>query len=89
MGIKQLKKIHGMHLNQLLLKGSIHEGTAIKLIGTCELFPCHMMKHTSSETHAKVDDSSVVENEKIKFKVLEFNKDVHKIVVSHTLTFLD
>jgi len=91
LGIKQLEENPWDAFESTFTKGSIHEGTVIKLIGNAGIIsmPNDVEAYCPAKHMVKVDDSSVVENEKIKFKVLEFNKDAHKIVVSHTLTFLD
>ena len=89
LGHKQLEENPWEVFESTFVEGSVHQGTIIDnkdksgivalpygLEGIC---PARHMR-TESGANAKVDDT-------LDFKVIEFNKDARKIVVSHTATF--
>jgi len=89
LGHKQLEENPWEVFESTFVEDSVHQGTIIDnkdksgivalpygLEGIC---PARHMR-TESGANAKVDDT-------LDFKVIEFNKDARKIVVSHTATF--
>jgi small subunit ribosomal protein S1 len=89
LGHKQLEENPWEVFETTFVEGSVHQGTIIDnkdksgivalpygLEGIC---PARHMR-TESGSNAKVEDT-------LDFKVIEFNKDARKIVVSHTATF--
>lgn len=89
LGHKQLEENPWDVFESTFEEGSVHQGTIIDnkdksgivslpygLEGIC---PARHMR-TESGGNAKVEDT-------LDFKVIEFNKDARKIVVSHTATF--
>jgi small subunit ribosomal protein S1 len=89
LGHKQLEENPWDVFESVFMEGSVHQGTIIEnkdksgivslpygLEGICP------MKHLRKEdgTNAKVEET-------LDFKIIEFNKDSKKIVVSHTRTF--
>ena len=89
LGHKQLEENPWEVFESTFTEGSVHQGTIIDnkdksgivslpygLEGIC---PARHMR-TESGANAKVEDT-------LDFKVIEFNKDARKIVVSHTATF--
>ena len=71
-------------------EGSVHEGTIIedKKDKAAVVSLPHGVEAICPKKHMRKEDGSNANvDEKLNFKVIEFNKDAKKIVVSHTRTF--
>ena len=77
LGHKQLEENPWDVFETVFTDGSIHEGTIIEML---DATPKHLVKEDGS--HAQL-------NEKLPFKVIEFNKDSKRIILSHSRTFED
>ncbi|OKY85301.1 MAG: 30S ribosomal protein S1 [Bacteroidales bacterium 52_46] len=91
LGHKQLEENPWDVFETIFTVGSIHEGTIIEMLDKGAVIalpygvegfatPKHLVKEDGS--HAKVD-------EKLNFKVIEFNKDSKRIILSHSRIFED
>ena len=72
--------------------GSIHEGVITEIIdnkGAVVALPYGIEGFATQKHLVKEDGSKAQVDEKLPFKVLEFNKDKHRIIVSHSRTFED
>lgn len=91
LGHKQLEDNPWDVFETVFTPGSVHEGTIVNLMdkganvqleygveGFCT--PKHLVKQ---------DGSKPKEGDKLPFKVLEFNKDSHRIILSHSRTYED
>ncbi|MCM1517310.1 MAG: 30S ribosomal protein S1 [Pseudoflavonifractor sp.] len=91
LGHKQLEENPWDVFETIFTVGSIHEGTIVEMLEKGAVIslpygvegfatPKHLVKEDGS--HAKVD-------EKLNFKVIEFNKDSKRIILSHSRIFED
>ncbi len=91
LGPKQLEENPWDVFETIFTVGSVHEGTVVEMVDKGAVIslpygvegfatPKHLVKEDG--TQAKVDD-------KLDFKVIEFNKDSKRIIVSHSRTFED
>ena len=91
LGHKQLEENPWDVFETIFTVGSVHEGTIIEMLDKGAVValpygvegfatPKHLVKEDGS--HAKVD-------EKLNFKVIEFNKDGKRIILSHSRIFED
>ena len=91
LGHKQLEENPWDVFETIFTVGSVHEGTVTELVDKGAVIalpygvegfatPKHLVKEDGSQ--AKVDD-------KLEFKVIEFNKDSKRIIVSHSRVFED
>ena len=91
LGHKQLEENPWDVFENVFTEGSVHEGTITELMDKGAVVqleygvegfatPKHLVKE--DETHAK-------EGEKLPFKVIEFNKESKRIILSHSRTFED
>ena len=72
--------------------GSIHEGVITEIIdnkGAVVALPYGIEGFATQKHLLKEDGSKAQVDEKLPFKVLEFNKEKHRIIVSHSRTFED
>ena len=72
--------------------GSIHEGVITEIIdnkGAVVALPYGIEGFATQKHLVKEDGSKAQVDEKLPFKVLEFNKEKHRIIVSHSRTFED
>ena len=89
LGHKQLEENPWDAFETVFEKGSIHDGVIAKLSdkGAVVTLP-YGLEGFASQKHLKKEDKSRVKvDEKLPFKILEFNKDAKKIIVSHTQTW--
>jgi small subunit ribosomal protein S1 len=90
LGHKQLETNPWDEFEKEFAEGSIHEGTIIedkKDKAAIVALP-HGVEAICPKKHMRKEDGSNAEvDEKLNFKVIEFNKDAKKIVASHTRTF--
>jgi small subunit ribosomal protein S1 len=71
--------------------GSIHEGTIVELMdkGAVVSLPYGVEGFVTPKHLVKEDGSPAKLDEKLPFKVIEFNKEARRIIVSHSRVFED
>ena len=71
--------------------GSIHEGTIIELLdkGAVVALPYGVEGFATPKHLVKEDGSQAQLDEKLEFKVIEFNKEAKRIILSHSRIFED
>ena len=71
--------------------GSVHEGTIIEMLdkGAVVALPYGVEGFATPKHLVKEDGSQAQLDEKLPFKVIEFNKDAKRIIVSHSRIFED
>ncbi len=90
LGHKQLEENPWDVFETVFTEGSTHEGTVSEItskgltIATLQYGVEGIINKKNAE---KEDGSTLVMDEKVNFKVIEFNKNAKKIVLSHTQTF--
>jgi small subunit ribosomal protein S1 len=91
LGHKQVEENPWDVFETIFTEGSIHEGTIVELTdkGAIIALPYGIEAFASSKHLVKEDGSQAQVDEKLPFKVIEFNKDAKRIVVSHTRVFED
>ena len=91
LGHKQLEENPWNQYAEIFTEGSIHEGTIVEKHdkGATVLLE-QGVEGFSTPKHLQKEDGSVAEKgETLPFKVLEFNKDSRRVIVSHSRTFED
>jgi len=91
LGHKQLEENPWDVFETVFLDGSVHSGTVLKVqdkTGIISL-PYGVEGYAPAKHMKKEDNSGIKVDDVLDFKVLEFNKDAKKIIVSHTLTYTD
>ncbi|MFT7612244.1 MAG: small subunit ribosomal protein S1, partial [Parvicellaceae bacterium] len=91
LGHKQLEENPWDVFETVFLDGSVHSGTVIKVqdkTGIISL-PYGVEGYAPAKHMKKEDNSAIKVDDVLDFKVLEFNKDAKKIIVSHTLTYTE
>ena len=91
LGHKQLEENPWDVFEDVFTEGSIHEGTIIDVFdkGAMVALPYGVEGFVSNKHLAKEDGSNVQVEEKLPFKVIEFNKEAKKIVLSHRRVYED
>jgi len=91
LGHKQLEENPWDVFEEVFTEGSIHEGTIIDVFdkGAMVALPYGVEGFVSNKHLAKEDGSKVQVDEKLPFKVIEFNKEAKKIVLSHRRVYED
>ena len=86
LGHKQLEENPWDVFETIFTGGSIHEGTIIELLdkGAVISLPYGVEGFATPKHLVKEDNSQVQLDEKLQFKVIEFNKDAKRIIVSHS-----
>lgn len=89
LGHKQLEENPWEVFETVFTPGSIHEGTIINFVdkGATVSLPYGIESYVSQKNLAKEDGTAVALEEKLPFKVLEFNKTSKRITLSHTRTW--
>ncbi len=89
LGHKQLEENPWDVFETTFTEGSVHEGTIIDLIdkGAIVQLPYGVEGFATPKHLVKEDGSRATQGEKLPFKVLEFNKDSKRIILSHSRTF--
>ncbi|RLD25748.1 MAG: 30S ribosomal protein S1 [Bacteroidetes bacterium] len=89
LGHKQLEENPWDVFETVFTIGSVHPGTVIALKGTGAIIalPYGVEGYCSKKHLKKEDGTEAKADEQLDFKVLEFNKNARKIVVSHTNIF--
>ena len=91
LGHKQLEENPWDVFETVFTLGSVHEGKIIELLdkGAVIALP-HGVEGFATPKHlVKEDGSNAVVDEKLNFKVIEFNKDSTRIILSHSRIFED
>jgi len=91
LGHKQLEENPWDVFETLFTLGSIHEGTIIELLdkGAVISLPYGVEGFATPKHLVKEDGSQAHLDEKLLFKVIEFNKDSKRIILSHSRIFED
>ncbi len=86
LGHKQLEENPWEVFETVFTAGSVHEGTIINFVdkGATVSLPYGIETYVSQKNLVKEDGSNAVLEEKLPFKVLEFNKNTKRISISHT-----
>ncbi len=91
LGHKQLEENPWDVFSTVFTDGSIHEGTIIEMLdkGAVVQLEYGVEGFATPKHLVKEDGSHAQLNEKLAFKVIEFNKDSKRIILSHSRTFED
>jgi small subunit ribosomal protein S1 len=91
LGHKQLEENPWDVFESVFKEGTIHEGTVINVFdkGAMVSLPYGIEGFVSPKHMVKEDGSTAKVDEKLKFKVIEFNKEGKKIVLSHRRVYED
>jgi small subunit ribosomal protein S1 len=91
LGHKQLEENPWEVFETIFYHDSIHEGTIIELSdkGALVALPYGVEGNVMPRQLIKEDGTTAKLDEKLPFKVIEFNKNTKKITLSHTRTFED
>ncbi len=91
LGHKQLEENPWDVFEDLFTVDSIHEGTVIEVFdkGAIIALPYGVEGFATPKHLVKEDGTSAAVEEKLNFKVIEFNKGAKKIIVSHSRVFED
>ena len=91
LGHKQLEENPWDVFKTTFTEGSIHEGTIVELMdkGAVVQLEYGVEGFATPKHLVKEDGSHAKEGEKLPFKVIEFNKDSKRIILSHSRTFED
>ena len=91
LGHKQLEENPWDVFETVFTQGSIHEGTVIEIVdkGAVVALPYGVEGFVAQKHMVKEDGSVLKADEKLEFKVMEFNKSAKRIVLSHTRLFED
>lgn len=86
LGHKQLEENPWDVFETIFTVGSIHEGTIVELLdkGAVIALPYGVEGFATPKHLVKEDNSQAQVEEKLEFKVIEFNKDSKRIIVSHS-----
>ena len=91
LGHKQLEENPWDVYETLFTVGSVHQGKIVNVTdkGATVILPYEVEAFAPMRHLSKEDKSKAKNGETLDFKVIEFNKDSKKIIVSHTRTFQD
>ena len=91
LGHKQLEENPWDVFEGVFTEGSVHEGTIVELMdrGAVVQLEYGVEGFATPKHLVKEDGSHAKEGEKLPFKVIEFNKDSKRIILSHSRTFED
>jgi small subunit ribosomal protein S1 len=91
LGHKQLEENPWDVFETIFVVGSIHEGTVVEMVdkGAVISLPYGVEGFATPKHLVKEDGSQTKVEEKLDFKVIEFNKDSKRIIVSHSRVFED
>ena len=89
LGHKQLEENPWEVFETIFTVGSVHEGTVVELLdkGAVISLPYGVEAFATSKFLVKEDGTQAQLEEKLDFKIVEFNKDSKRILVSHSRTF--
>ncbi|WP_346854381.1 30S ribosomal protein S1 [uncultured Draconibacterium sp.] len=91
LGHKQLEENPWDVFETIFTSDSIHEGTVVELMdkGAVIALPYGVEGFATPRHLVKEDGTSVKQDEKLDFKVIEFNKSAKRIIVSHSRIYED
>ena len=91
LGHKQLEENPWDVFETIFTVGSVHDGTLIEMLdkGAVVSLPYGVEGFATPRHLTKQDGSPAKLDEKLPFKVIEFNKDAKRIILSHSRTFED
>ena len=91
LGHKQLEDNPWDVFESIFYVGSIHEGTITELLdkGAVVSLPYGVEGFATPKHLVKEDGTQAKQDEKLQFKVIEFNKDAKRIILSHSRIFED
>ena len=91
LGHKQLEENPWDVFETVFTVGSVHEGTIIEMLdkGAVVALPYGVEGFATPKHLVKEDGSQAQLDEKLEFKVIEFNKDAKRIILSHSRIFED
>ena len=91
LGHKQLEENPWDVFETIFTVGSIHEGTVIEVLdkGAVIALPYGVEGFATPKHLVKEDGSQAQVDEKLQFKVIEFNKEAKRIILSHSRVFED
>ena len=91
LGHKQLEDNPWDVFESIFYVGSIHEGTITELLdkGAVVSLPYGVEGFATPKHLVKEDGTPAKQDEKLQFKVIEFNKDAKRIILSHSRIFED
>lgn len=91
LGHKQLEENPWDVFETIFTVGSIHEGTIVEMVekGAVIALPYGVEGFATPKHLVKEDGSRAALDEKLSFKVIEFNKDSKRIILSHSRIFED
>ena len=91
LGHKQLEENPWDVFETVFTVGSVHEGTIIEMLdkGAVIALPYGVEGFATPKHLVKEDGSQAQLEEKLQFKVIEFNKDAKRIILSHSRIFED
>ena len=91
LGHKQLEENPWDTFETIFTVGSIHEGTIVEMIdkGAVIALPYGVEGFATPKHLVKEDKTQAKVDEKLPFKVIEFNKETKRIILSHSRIFED
>ena len=91
LGHKQLEENPWDVFETVFTVGSVHEGTIIEMLdkGAVVALPYGVEGFATPKHLVKEDGSQAQLDEKLEFKVIEFNRDAKRIILSHSRIFED
>ena len=91
LGHKQLEENPWEVFETIFTVGSVHEGTVVELLdkGAIISLPYGVEAFATSKFLVKEDKTQAQLDEKLDFKIVEFNKDSKRILVSHSRAYED
>ena len=91
LGHKQLEENPWDVFETVFTVGSVHEGTIIEMLdkGAVVALPYGVEGFATPKHLVKEDGTQAKVDEKLPFKVIEFNKDAKRIILSHSRIFED
>lgn len=91
LGHKQLEENPWDVFETIFTVGSIHEGTVVELVdkGAVISLPYGVEGFATPKHLVKEDGTQAQVEEKLEFRVIEFNKDSKRIIVSHSKVYED
>ena len=91
LGHKQLEENPWDVFETIFTPGSVHEGTIVEFVdkGALVSLPYGVEGFSTPRHLVKEDGSQAQVEDKLEFKVIEFNKDAKRIIVSHSRVYED
>ena len=91
LGHKQLEENPWDVFETIFTVGSVHEGTIVEMLekGAVVALPYGVEGFATPKHLVKEDGTTAKLDEKLQFKVIEFNKDSKRIILSHSRIFED